>query len=85
MQAFVVDQKGSITYREGGSAVTARVAVVPVFAGTTVNGSLTLHTSSRYPGRLSVSAPLISHEELVTGLWRKLVPARKWRSLSARA
>ena len=79
MQAFVVDQKGSITYREGGSAVTARVAVVPVFAGTTVNGSLTLHTSSRYPGRLSVSAPLISHEELVTGLWRKLVPAWKWR------
>ena len=74
-------QSGSISYKfsDMASSITARVAVVPIFAGTTINGFLSDHTSGTYPACDLVPVPLVPAQELVKELWRVLVPAHLWR------
>jgi hypothetical protein len=73
---------GRLSYQfDGASAVLARVALIPVFAGTTVNGFLADHTSGTYPADAVSVVPvtLVPAEEMVADLWRHLIPAHKWR------
>lgn len=79
MQSTAVSGKVSYKFNDMELSHTARVAVVPVFAGTTVNGFLSEHTSGTYPGHDVMPVPLVPAEELITELWRTLVPAHLWR------
>ena len=79
MQSTALSGKLRYRFSDMKSDHIARVAVVPVFAGTTVNGFLSDHTSGTYPAHDLMPVPLVPAQELITGLWRPLIPAYLWR------
>ena len=81
MQPTAMSARVQHQFGVDGAAQVARVAVIPVFAGTTINGFLADHTSGTYPADAVSVVPvtLVPAEEIITELWRSLIPAHKWR------